>query len=65
LAHKEGSGSGDLVGERRLGHPQLASEQVGTAALIDERRQAGRSDRHADDPAPPWTPEAVGDDHGG
>ena len=54
---------GDLVGEAGDADLQRAAEQVGLAAQVQQRRHAGRADRHAAGAAPPGAAEAVVDHH--
>ena len=64
LALHQRGGGGDFVGEADLGDFQGAAEQIGRAAQIDERGQAGGADRDAGAAAAPGAAETVGDDDG-
>src|ERR1700730_18405012 len=57
-------GGGDLVGKTGLGDLELAAEQVGLAAPVDDRWQSCGAKRDADGAAPPRPAEAVADDDG-
>ena len=63
LAHQQRGRRRDLVGDADLGRAQLAAEQVGRAAQVEQRRQAGGAERHADRAVAPGAAEAVDDEH--
>ena len=48
LAHEQRCRARDLVGKAGLGDAQLVAEEVGLAAHVHERRQAGHAQRDAD-----------------
>ena len=61
LALQQGRGGGDLVGETDDADFKDAAEQIGLAAQVDQRRQAGAADRDAGGAAAPGAAEAVAD----
>ncbi len=63
LAHHQLGGGGQLVGDTDLGHRQLATQRVGAAAQVDNRRHPRGSDGHVCDASAPGTPEGVRHHH--
>src|SRR3954447_18461419 len=59
LAHDHRGGRRDLVCKRDLSDPQRTPEEIWRADEIHEARQAGGTDRDADDAIAPRSPETV------